>query len=135
MARRSKDWNEGLAEDLQDPAFAREFLAAAVEDGVPLQQALGKVIRATGVKEFAATVGMSSSNVLRAIHPRHNPTQETLDRLLKPFGLRIGLAEIKRRRGRAPDARLATAILVVAPSLRSQDRGNRKVSVCPTDDG
>jgi DNA-binding phage protein len=101
MARRSKDWNEGLAEDLQDPAFAREFLAAAVEDGVPLQQALGKIIRATGVKEFAATIDMPSSNVLRAIHPRHNPTQATLDRLLKPFGLRIGLAELKRRRGRA----------------------------------
>ena len=41
MARRSKDWNEGLAEDLKDPAYAREFLAAAVEDGIPLQQALG----------------------------------------------------------------------------------------------
>ena len=56
MARRSKDWNEGLAEDLQDPVFAREFLTAAVEDGVPLQQALGMVIRATGVKEFADLV-------------------------------------------------------------------------------
>lgn len=111
MARRSKDWNEGLAEDLQDPAFAREFLAAAVEDGVPLQQALGKVIRATGVKEFAAAVDMPSSNLLRAIHPRHNPTQETLDRLLKPLGLRIGLAEIKRRKRRAvqPVHRMATA--------------------------
>ena len=102
MAKRSRDWNEGLAEDLQDPEFAREFLTAAVEDGVPLKVALGKVIRATGVKEFAEAVGMPSPNVLRAIHPNHNPTQETLERLLKPFGLRIGLAQIKpRRRGRA----------------------------------
>ena len=37
MARRSRDWNEGLAEDLQDPEFAREFLTAAVEGGVPLK--------------------------------------------------------------------------------------------------
>src|SRR4051812_21335869 len=102
MAKRSKDWNEGLAEDLQDPEFAREFLTAAVEDGVPLKVALGKVIRATGVKEFSESVGMPSPNVVRAIHPKHNPTQETLERLLKPFGLRIGLAHIKqRRRGRA----------------------------------
>jgi probable addiction module antidote protein len=98
MARRSRDWNEGLAEDLQDPIFAREFLAAAVEDGIPLKIALGKVIRAKGVKEFAQAVGMPSPNVLRAIHPKHNPTQETLERLLKPFKLRIGLAEIKPRR-------------------------------------
>ena len=102
MTRRSRDWNEGLAEDLQDPAFAREFLTSAVEDGVPLKIALGKVIRATGVKEFAESIGMPSPNVLRAIHPKHNPTQETLERLLRPFGLRIGLAQIRqRRRGRA----------------------------------
>jgi DNA-binding phage protein len=102
MARRSEDWNEGLAEDLQDPAFAREFLAAAIDEGVPLKTALAKVVRATGVKEFAETVGMPSPNVLRAIHPKHNPTLETLERLLKPFGLRIGLAPIKqRRKGRA----------------------------------
>ena len=53
MAKRSRDWNEGLAEDLQDPEFARQFLTAAVEDGVPLKAALAKVIRATGVKEFS----------------------------------------------------------------------------------
>ena len=102
MARRSRDWNEGLAQDLQDPDFARKFLTAAVEDGVPLKVALAKVIRATGVKEFSESVGIPSPNVLRAISPRHNPTQETLERLLKPFGLRIGLAQIKpRRKGRA----------------------------------
>jgi putative addiction module killer protein len=102
MARRSKDWNEGLAEDLQDPKFARQFLTAAVEEGIPLKVALGKVIRATGVKEFAESIGMPSPNVLRAIHPNHNPTQETLERLLAPFGLRIGLASIKlKRRTRA----------------------------------
>lgn len=98
MARRSRDWNDGLAEDLQDPEFARQFLTAAVEDGVPLKMALAKVIRATGVKEFAESVGMSSPNVLRAINAKHNPTQETLERLLKPFGLRIGLAKLKPSR-------------------------------------
>jgi DNA-binding phage protein len=98
MSKRSKDWNEGLAADLQNPEFARAFLTAAVEEGVPLKIALGKVIRATGVKEFAETVGMPSPNVLRAIHPKHNPTQETLERLLRPFKLRIGLAEIKPRK-------------------------------------
>jgi DNA-binding phage protein len=98
MARRSKDWNEDLAEDLKDPRFAREFLAASVDEGVPLKVALAKVIRASGVKEFADSVEMPGSNVLRAIHPRSNPTQETLERLLKPFGLRIGLAEIKSRK-------------------------------------
>ena len=102
MARRSRDWNEGLARDLQDPEFAREFLIAAIEEGVPLQQALGKVVRAIGVKEFAARIDMAASNLQRVIDPRHNPTQATLNRLLEPLGLRLSLAPIaKPRRKRA----------------------------------
>lgn len=94
MARRSRDWNEGLAQDLQDEEFAREFLLAAVDEGVPVQTALGKAIRAMGVKEFAAKAEMASPNVLRAIHPRHNPTQATLNRLLRPFRLRLSLSRL-----------------------------------------
>lgn len=95
MARRSKDWNLGLAHDLRNPEFVREFLLAAIEESVPLRDALGKVIRAIGVKEFAAKVRMASPNVLRAINPRHNPTQETLNRLLRPFRLRLSLARLE----------------------------------------
>jgi len=94
MARRSRDWNEGLAKDLKDPEFARGFLIAALDEGSPLQVALAKVIRALGVKEFAARIGVASPNVLRAINPRHNPSPATINRLLKPFGLRLGLALI-----------------------------------------
>lgn len=97
MARRSEDWNKGLARDLQDAAFAREFLVAAAEEGISLQQALAKAIRAMGVKEFAAKAGMASPNVQRAIHPRHNPTQATLNRLLQPFGLRLSLAPLPKK--------------------------------------
>jgi DNA-binding phage protein len=96
MARRSKDWNEGLANDLRNTSFAQKFILAAVEEeGLPLQAVLGKVIRAYGVKEFAKLVKMPSSNVLRAINPKHNPTQETLSRLLKAFGLTVTVVPIK----------------------------------------
>jgi DNA-binding phage protein len=100
MARRSKDWNQGLAEDLRNAEFARGFLVAAIEEGVPLQAALGKVIRAMGVKEFAAEVRMASPNVLRAIDPRHNPTQRTLNRLLQAFRLKLSLASLEEPSGR-----------------------------------
>jgi DNA-binding phage protein len=71
---------------------------AAVNEGVSLQVALGKVIRAVGLAEFAARIGMASPNLQRALNPRHNPTQDTLNRLLEPFGLRLGLAPIVRRK-------------------------------------
>ena len=98
MARRSKEWNTDLAADLQDPAFARGFLMAAVDDGVAVQEALGKAIRAMGVKEFARQVRMASPNLLRAINPRHNPTQDTLNRLLGPFGLKLSVAPVEGAR-------------------------------------
>lgn len=100
MARRHEDWNVGLAEDLRDREFAREFLLGAIEEGVPLQIALAKVVRAMGVKEFAAKVRMASPNLLRALNPRHNPTQDTLNRLLKPFRLKLSLAPIDEPKGR-----------------------------------
>ena len=100
MARRSKDWNAGLAQDLRDPEFAREFLLAAIEEGVSIQIALAKVIRAIGIKEFSARVKIASPNVVRAINPRHNPTQDTLNRLLKPFRLRLSLAPIEQSKPR-----------------------------------
>ena len=103
MARRSRDWNAGLAKDLQNQEFAREFLLAAMDEGVPVQVALAKVVRATGVKEFAEKVRMASPNVLRAIDRRYNPTQRTLNRLLRPFNLRLSLARID-----APKHRRAT---------------------------
>ena len=38
--------------------------------------------------------------------PKHNPTPQTLERMLKPFGLRIDLSQIRQRgRGRAAWAR------------------------------
>jgi len=101
MGRRSKDWNEGLARDLQDPDFAREFLIAAVDEGVPLQQALGKVVRAFGVKEFALKIGMAPSNLQRVIDPRHNPTQATLNRLLNSLGLRLYATLVRRPTSKA----------------------------------
>ena len=100
MARRSSDWNIGLAEDLRNQEFAREFLLAAIDEGVPLQVALAKVVRAMGVKEFAAKVHMASPNLLRTLNPRHNPTQSTLNRLLKPFRIKLSLALIDPPKGR-----------------------------------
>ena len=95
MVPRTRDWNEGLAQDLRDPEFARDFLLAATDEGVPIQSALGKVIRAMSVKEFAEQAQMAGPNVLGAIHPRHNPTQATLNRLLKPLRLRLSLARLE----------------------------------------
>ena len=81
------------ARDLCMGEFPREFLLAAMEEGVPIQTAVGKVI-GRWAWQFAVKVRMASSDVLRAINPRHNPTQDTLNRLLKPFRLRLSLTRL-----------------------------------------
>ena len=96
--RRSKDWEKGLAEDFKDPNFIKEFVLAAVEDGVPLQLTIGKVIRCIGVNEFSKKANIPSSNILRAIDVKHNPTQETLNKLLKPLGLMLTVSPIIKKR-------------------------------------
>ncbi len=98
MSRRSTDWNNGLAKDLKNLEFAQQFIQASLEEGIPLQAVLGKVIRAYGVKEFAAKVKLPSSNLVRTISPQYNPTLDTLNRLLKPFALKVTVGPVSRRR-------------------------------------
>ena len=97
MPRRSLDWNKGLAKDLKDPEFARGFILAALEDeSISPQEVLRKVILSYGLKEFSKKVRMPSSNISRALSSKSNPTLETINRLLKPFGLRLAVAPVKK---------------------------------------
>jgi DNA-binding phage protein len=98
MARRCIEWEKGLARDLRDPNFVRSFIQAGLGEGLSLQLVLGKVIRSYGVKEYAAKAQLPSSNVLRAINPKSNPTIETLGRLLEPFGLELSVALKNKKR-------------------------------------
>ena len=43
---------------------------------------------------------MACPNVLRAINPRRNPTQDTMNRLLKPFRLKLSLTRLDGPEGR-----------------------------------
>lgn len=94
MARRSVDWNSGLAKDLRNKTFSQKFIQQALEDGSSLQVILGKVIRAYGIKEFSQKIKMPAPNIVRAINLKHNPTISTLNRLLRPFSLELNVSPI-----------------------------------------
>ena len=97
MPKRSVSWNDTLAEKLSDLDFAKNFLLDLMEEGLPLQEALGETIRGHGVKEFCTLVDLEPSSVQRAINLNNNPTKETLEKLLQPFGLTLGAKEIKNK--------------------------------------
>ena len=96
MSRRSVEWNAGLARELRKKDFAQEFVRGCLDEGLSLQQALAKVVRAYGVKEFALKTKLPSSNFVRVIGPGHNPTIETLNTLLKPFDLCLSVTPRRR---------------------------------------
>jgi hypothetical protein len=87
VARRIRNWTRRLPRTTPLPPYAsspsrkhiktlaRQFLLAAIDEGVSIQVALGKVIRAIGVKEFAASVGMGP---LWHLNPRLFATTATI---------------------------------------------------------
>jgi DNA-binding phage protein len=91
MPTRSSDWNEDVSKDLRDMGYAQSFLLALLEEGDDLQTALGRLIRLYGVKEYALLVKMEESAIQRAINPDHNPTKGTLEKILAPLKLSLGV--------------------------------------------
>ena len=92
---RTVDWNIGLAKRLRDVEYARGFVLACQDEGLPVQVALGKVVRAFGVKEYAKKIQMAPSNLVRAVNPKTKSlTTKTLKQILKPLGLELSLRKI-----------------------------------------
>ena len=91
MTKRTLDWNEDLAERLQNLEFAKEFILACLEEDLSLQDAIAKFIRSYGVVEYSKVVNMPKSNLLRAIRKNSNPTLNTLKKIIEPLGLDVGI--------------------------------------------
>jgi DNA-binding phage protein len=100
MARRTRDWNKGLANDFKDTTFVRAFINAALDEGIPIQQVLRKLVDVVGLKETSKKTKMPSPNIVRVLNPKHNPTLETLNRILRPFGLKLSVTMIQKKPSR-----------------------------------
>lgn len=100
MAQRTQDWNKGLVHDFKDSTFVKEFINAALDEGVPIQDVLRKLVDVVGLKETSKKTKMPSPNILRALNPKHNPTLDTLNRILRPFGLKLSVTVIQKKPSR-----------------------------------
>jgi len=91
MARRSRDWEEGLAKDLRKTVKARkDFFLALLEEGYDWREALTKIIKLIGVKEYCELIGdIQPSNLLNQLKPDFNITLDTLERLTNPLKIEL----------------------------------------------
>jgi probable addiction module antidote protein len=76
----------------KDPAFAAEYLKAALEDEDEprvLLLALRHLARARGIAKVAKAAGIERERLCRALSARGNPRLSTLVAVTKAIGLRL----------------------------------------------
>jgi probable addiction module antidote protein len=91
---RSRSYEEALAEDLQDPAEAVEYLNACLEDGDPqiFLLALRDVARARGgVAKVAEATELNREHLYRMLSENGNPELRSLEALLDALGFRLAV--------------------------------------------
>ena len=89
---RSDSYDVELSEKMQNPKFAQAYLLALVndEDGpMEIEDALRFAIGRMGVTEFSNLIGESKSNVGNFLNGTRNLKEDTLNRYLTPFRLKI----------------------------------------------
>ncbi len=97
---RNNSYEERISRNLLSLSYAQTYFMGLLEDheedpGLPLEKALQVAIQRMGVAEFCAKTGLSKQTVNSFIHGRRTLKPETLDRYLKPFGLKTELT-VKR---------------------------------------
>jgi probable addiction module antidote protein len=91
----TRNFEEVLAEDLQDPAEAVEYLNACLEDGDPrvFLLALRDVARARGgVAKLAEATELNREHLYRMLSENGNPELSSLEVLLDALGFRLSVS-------------------------------------------
>lgn len=72
------------------------YLNAALEDGDTsvIAAALGDVARAKGMTQLAKETGITRDGLYKALSPTGNPLFDTVQKVVKAFGLRMDVAAI-----------------------------------------
>lgn len=89
---RSNSYDEKISEKMLNPDFAQEYLLGLVNDEdepMEVEEALRFIINRMGVTEFANLIGESKSNVGNFLNGTRNLKEETLNKYLTPFRLKV----------------------------------------------
>jgi probable addiction module antidote protein len=94
MARKQPTYHEDLLERLKDPAYAVEYLEAALEEGdMPevFLLALRNVAEARGMARIARETKLSRENIYPMLSERGNPVLSSLYAILDALGMRLSI--------------------------------------------
>lgn len=70
------------------------YLNAALEDGDTsvIATALGDIARAKGMTQLAKETGITRDGLYKALSPTGNPSFDTVQKVIKAFGLKLDVA-------------------------------------------
>jgi probable addiction module antidote protein len=94
----SRPFHDTIIEFLKEPGAACAYLNAAIEEGDRriFQEALREVAEATGgVTSLARRAKLHRVNLYRILSKNGNPEIQSLENILKVFGLRLAVVELK----------------------------------------
>jgi probable addiction module antidote protein len=119
MPKRTKSYEAGLHERLRDPAYAMEYLRAALEDDdehsdAVFLLALRDVARANHMTYVAEAAGLNRESLYKMLSRRGNPGINSLKAVLHAVGLKLSVEIEGQRPARR---RIASAIV---PANHSQ---------------
>ena len=92
--RRTKSFRDSLIKALKDPVEAAEYLNAVLEEGdvTLLLEALRDVAEAQrGFAKLARLTKLNRANLYQMLSDHGNPRVQSLESVLKAFGLKIGV--------------------------------------------
>jgi probable addiction module antidote protein len=95
MARRQPKYHEDLLERLKDPAYAVEYLEAALEEGdMPdvFLLALRNVAEARGMTRLARETKLNRENLYAMLSEHGNPVLSSLYTILDALGMRLSIS-------------------------------------------
>ena len=84
------------ADYLETEADIAAYLNAAFEDGDTsvIAAALGDVARAKGMTQLSKETGITRDGLYKALSPTGNPSFDTVQKVIKAFGLKLDVAEL-----------------------------------------
>ena len=93
IMKRSSSFDEDLAKTLRTRRAVQGYLLGLTEgeDGLELEDALRNTIMRMGIKEFCLMTKIPMPNVMEFLKGKRHPKPETLEKYLRPFGLRVRL--------------------------------------------
>lgn len=87
----AENYEDHLIESLKDPAYAKEYLNASLEDEDyrVFLLALRDVATAFGVSHLAASADLNRENIYRMLSPKGNPRMSSIVALLRALGVQL----------------------------------------------